>query len=356
MNWLVISAIAASVLFGGGVGVVYAADGAVPGDALYGVDTGFEALRLSLTRKPELKFDLALEYAGERLMEMLQLAGEDAPGEALQQALQGFSANLEQAEQAMMKVVAGDGGQQLDALQLMLQEKLSLQTQILAQVREQVSTMNMGQVEQALRIMENTRTRLETMLQQGETHGAPEDHEGGPPEDSPGGPNEDSPQGMPEGSQGEGSESEGQGGQPEEAGQASEGSGFHDGLEELQFQVEQMMALANQGEVTQLAMQATEYGNWVDKLTQLVAEAEAEDPELAEALALLLEEALEGHISGLGSLMWSTSEGVRTCLSQAIAYAQDGHDTVAGMFGHGSQEGHQGEGGQHEDPPGGGGH
>ena len=216
-------------------------------------------------------------------------------------------------------------------------------------------TKNMGQVEQALRIMENTRTRLETMLQQGEMHGAPEDREGGPPEDSPGGPNEDSPQGMPEGSPGDGSESEGQGGQPEEAGQASEGSSFHEGLEELQFQVEQMMALANQGELTQLAVQATEYGNWVDKLTQLVAEAAVEDPELAEELALLLEDALEGHISGLGSLMSSTSEGARTCLSQAIAYAQNGHDTVAGMFGHGSQEGHQGEGGQHEDPPGGGG-
>ncbi len=40
MSWLLISAIVLSIFTGGGVGVAFAADGAAPGDALYGIDLG----------------------------------------------------------------------------------------------------------------------------------------------------------------------------------------------------------------------------------------------------------------------------------------------------------------------------
>ena len=56
-------------MLGLGGGAAYASDGAVPGDALYGIDTGVESLRLQLARTDEERLALRLENATERLSE-----------------------------------------------------------------------------------------------------------------------------------------------------------------------------------------------------------------------------------------------------------------------------------------------
>ena len=64
----------ALVLFSGAlVGTAYAADVAIPGDALYPVDLQVEQVSLNLARGPEQAVDLSLSFAGERLQEIGKL-------------------------------------------------------------------------------------------------------------------------------------------------------------------------------------------------------------------------------------------------------------------------------------------
>ena len=68
----VVTALVLALLLSSG-GVIYAADAAVPGDPLYGVDRAVESARLGLTRRPESVMDLLLALADERLQEAEEL-------------------------------------------------------------------------------------------------------------------------------------------------------------------------------------------------------------------------------------------------------------------------------------------
>ena len=61
-------------------GVIYAADAAVPGDPLYGVDQAVESARLGLTHRPESVLNLLLSLAEERLLEAEELAAQQDEG------------------------------------------------------------------------------------------------------------------------------------------------------------------------------------------------------------------------------------------------------------------------------------
>jgi hypothetical protein len=69
----VVVAILLAMLVGTG-GVIYAADEAVPGDPLYGIDQAVESMRLRLTREPQAATELLLGFAEERLSEMEELS------------------------------------------------------------------------------------------------------------------------------------------------------------------------------------------------------------------------------------------------------------------------------------------
>ena len=56
----------------GGLGVVSASAGALPGDGLYGLKRGLEEVRLVLTIDPQAETDLLSQYADERLEEIRQ--------------------------------------------------------------------------------------------------------------------------------------------------------------------------------------------------------------------------------------------------------------------------------------------
>lgn len=91
MKWtLVIMAIV--TLLGGG-GVLVAADAAVPGDALYGLDQQIEEVRLKLTSRPEARAELQLAFAKERLTEMQKLSAAGRTVEA-RQALDGYDGRV----------------------------------------------------------------------------------------------------------------------------------------------------------------------------------------------------------------------------------------------------------------------
>ena len=71
LSWLIV--IVLVVIFFAGSGLAYAADGAVPGDTLYGMDRALEDLRLSWTLSPQTAVRLRLNYAQERLAEAEKL-------------------------------------------------------------------------------------------------------------------------------------------------------------------------------------------------------------------------------------------------------------------------------------------
>lgn len=73
----------AGILVLSGVSVVGAANNSVPGDTLYPIDTGIEAIQLGLTNDPQTQLDLRTQFVAERLREaqqLLQEQGVGAPG------------------------------------------------------------------------------------------------------------------------------------------------------------------------------------------------------------------------------------------------------------------------------------
>jgi hypothetical protein len=105
-RWAWVGAFAALVLvFALGLGgVIYAADGAVPGDPLYSLDQAFESARLSLTRKPESTITLLQSMAEERLQEAEALSSQ-GDTEHVAVALDGYDAAV--ASMAETLVAAG---------------------------------------------------------------------------------------------------------------------------------------------------------------------------------------------------------------------------------------------------------
>ena len=77
MSWILALILAASVIGGGGL--AHAADGAAPGDALYGLDRAMERVRLNLTTDPAESIELELAFAQERALEVGQTAGLSEP-------------------------------------------------------------------------------------------------------------------------------------------------------------------------------------------------------------------------------------------------------------------------------------
>ena len=70
-----------AMLFGGAGATVYAAQDALPNDALYTLKTATEDLRLAFALDPQSELDLLLNYSDRRMSEVLALskAGEAIP-------------------------------------------------------------------------------------------------------------------------------------------------------------------------------------------------------------------------------------------------------------------------------------
>lgn len=71
--WTMAAAVLALAVTLGSAGLVFAAGGAVPGDGLYGVKRGIEALQLAASLSPQGDAQLLSSFADERLAEVLAL-------------------------------------------------------------------------------------------------------------------------------------------------------------------------------------------------------------------------------------------------------------------------------------------
>jgi hypothetical protein len=341
MSWILITTIVLSILTGGGVGVAYAADGAAPGDMLYGIDLGVENLRYFFAFDQESKAQLALEYAGERLDELQEIIGEGASGEGIGQVLEGYGQNLDMALQAMNQVNAGDGEQAGDALRLIIQQQLMLQNQTLEQVCNQLQTQNMSQSQEAIQLMEATKTQLQQMLSESGQGGPSDDAPGGPSDDAPGGPSDDAqggnqnddPGGNSDTSPGGPADDPGEGQQ--EGNQGSDSGPFENENEALRACLEQVEDSVAQGNTGALADAAARCGESLEGLMASITAANQGDTQQAATMAGMLNETLNEFIPKLNSLMENAPDSAGTYIHQILSACQNGQEEIDRMFGHG---------------------
>ena len=94
-------------LFGGAGITAYAAQSALPGDALYGVKTGLEQTQASLAGDAARKVELYLGFAERRLDEIARLIAEGRYDD-IQLATSEYQTYIQLALEAMKDVAAGD--------------------------------------------------------------------------------------------------------------------------------------------------------------------------------------------------------------------------------------------------------
>lgn len=329
MSWIVLIALAVALL-GGGTATVYAADSAAPGDALYTVDRAVEALQSALTPDPEARAHLALAHAEERLLEAQALIARGADPEDVQVAIDGYGESISQAAQALAEVASTGETARAEALAALLDAALSVHEQVLAQVAAQAPETAASFLQQAAVTSQAGRKVIEQTFAEGMPRGKPDEVPGAGPEGANGPP--EVPGGAPEGAPG---------GRPEEVpGAGGEETGslpsdFERRISGLQDFIEAIGRKADEGDASGLAEALAAYENEVDSLAQELAQVATQDEARAQALVVLLDEALSQHSKVLTEVLARAPEASRAYLEQAITFSDHAREQVIGLFGEG---------------------
>lgn len=124
----VLAAAAAFLLAGSGVAV--AADGSVPGDALYGMDRVMERLAVAMARSPQAEVDAHLAQAAERLAEIDVLRARGR-----QDRIAGATQDLADSEDQALASAEGALGKDFEALHAHVLEMIGKHVARLGEVR-----------------------------------------------------------------------------------------------------------------------------------------------------------------------------------------------------------------------------
>lgn len=199
MNWIIAIATAIAML-AGGAGAAFAADGALPGDPLYGVDLAVEGIQLRISTQNRTQ--LMLRNANERLAELEDLAGqgriEDIP-QGLQQYNQALNALMAQTRTNYDEISENGQGDLLRIRQqLQTHEQKLEQLRTRLQTHEGIAAQLQGTIQQLRQAQQGPRWEDELP---GQSETAPNQNQGetapgagGQPED-PG--NDEAPQAGP---------------------------------------------------------------------------------------------------------------------------------------------------------------
>ncbi len=325
MAWVVVVALVVALTGGGGVGLVYAADGSSPGSPLYGVDRAVESLRFALARSPEGRAELAMAFAEERLAELEDLIGADGSNANIQQAIDGYGENISQAAQALAVVAATNDEARAEALANLLQQALSVHDEVLAEVQERVPEQAKDQVGRAIDASQAAMQRLDEIFADGMPGGPPDETPGGPPDSAAGGPPGVAP-GVPD------DPSEGP---PEDLGPDGDVPDFESRVEGLEDLIRETRDHVDEGDDEAAEAALIEYQNEVAALAQELAAAARDDTDRAEALAALLAEALSVHGEILTQVLDQVPEQAADAIENAIARSEAGLAMIQLLFGDG---------------------
>jgi hypothetical protein len=129
------------LFFGGSVGAVYAAQDALPGDALYPLKLWSEETRLDLASDPDAEIDLLMQFVQARVNEMNELAGQGivSPAETQERA--------EQQIRTALELAAGMDDEPMQAALLRIRTQLEARNESLAEgTPEQIRTLFRAQL------------------------------------------------------------------------------------------------------------------------------------------------------------------------------------------------------------------
>lgn len=137
-----------AVLFGSAGMTAYAAQSALPGDALYRVKTGLEDTRSNLTGDAARQVTLQLQFAQRRLDEIEKLIAEGRFAD-IQLATQEFQAHIQNTLASMKTVAAGDPLQAVE-LSTQISDQLTRYAVALSSMANQAPETVRGELEEAL--------------------------------------------------------------------------------------------------------------------------------------------------------------------------------------------------------------
>jgi hypothetical protein len=141
------------LLFSGAGATAYAAQSALPGDALYAIKTGIEDTRIHLAADAAFKTELYLGFAEKRLDEIAQLIGEKRYDD-ITLATKDFDQNIQQAL-ATFQIAAQGDPQRAVALATKITNALTRYASILNGMLVQVPEAVRPELEQAISVSEN---------------------------------------------------------------------------------------------------------------------------------------------------------------------------------------------------------
>jgi len=325
MSWIAILSLITTLLLGGGVGLGYASDGAVPGDVLYGLDTAIESIEYSLTLNPESRAQLAMANAEERMTELQELIDKGAPEAEVQEAVDGYGQNISQAAEALAAMVAsGDDDASAEYISTLLQEALSVHTEVLIGVQDQAPDQAKSSIDLAIGSSEAGQIIVEGIF----SEGMPGDH----PEGEPVVPSGELPELVPGGPSGDVGPPEELPGAPEGAAPADPVGDDDSRIASLGQNIEDIQQLVHSGSHDELQDAVVEYENEVDLLAQALAEIAMDDEARAQALAVLLDEALAQHSKVLNEVLGSAPDQAKASIEQAIAASEVVMDMMSDIF------------------------
>ena len=132
MSWIVIGALVLTLFSGSTVAVAQAADGSIPGDLLYPLDTALGSIRRTITTNPGARVELELIIAQERLDEAQQLEDEGGDDAGIQAALDAYAEAVNDATLALMAADLDDEG--WAEMELLLTETRTLRDAVMNQI------------------------------------------------------------------------------------------------------------------------------------------------------------------------------------------------------------------------------
>ncbi len=146
----------------GTASVAYAAQEALPGEALYNVKRGLESARWSLTADPEAQVELLSAMAAERVREVeaLAVSGVDA---LVEETLEAYQRTLEELQSA----AAGVPSEARTAALAQAEAQVQQHVIVLERVKAQVPERAQAAIERALERSSHSRQVLEQLEQGG---------------------------------------------------------------------------------------------------------------------------------------------------------------------------------------------
>lgn len=147
------------VAFGGMAVTAYAAQGALPGDALFSVKTGMEQARAALTHNAVERAKLNLQFADSRLDDMIQLA-QQGRYQDLDAAAAEFQTSMARAIDALGTTSTGSKSAQVQEMNSMVADTLTRQSVTINQLAASLPETAKPAVQDALATVNSTEQSL----------------------------------------------------------------------------------------------------------------------------------------------------------------------------------------------------